>query len=262
MASLTVAIDEPPEDAPALTEKAVSSATKSSEDIVAALQAASLSGDRMNLLSTLEEYKAHLQCIPLAPPQVCGVSQAVKDVLRERLVLNGVRFLGQGSLFLETLRRLAQQLCSYESVKGSAGDPSGSFVVDAILTRCARTTSGFDSYNTVLQLLQCPEMLLKPRPGALPPIDIELFVTGGSVHCAVSSTNMYGFYRFEDIEAWGNRMSEPGGAHGGRDSGGESGGAWLSVDTVVVEKIDFRTGRSLRFLRIEVPDRLSEALGS
>jgi len=69
---------------------------------------------------------------------------------------------------------------------------------------------------------------------------------------------MYGFYKFEDIEAMGNRMSDAG---GGRESAeGGSDYAWLSIDTVVVEKIDFRTGRSLRFLRIEIPDRLSEAV--
>ncbi|GMH63673.1 hypothetical protein TrRE_jg1002 [Triparma retinervis] len=235
-----------------------SSSSSGEKPVVAALHAASLSADLNTLVSTLEQYKSHLSCIPLAPPQQCDASQAVKDIMRERVVLNGVRFLGQGSLFLETLRRLASVLCSDKTVNGSAGDSQGNFVVDSILTRCARTTSGFDSYNTVLQLLPSPDMLLKPRPGLNPPIDIELFISNGSVHGAVSSTNMYGFYRFEDIEVMGNRMS-----YGDRQSGDTNSKdrtdedlAWLSIDTVVVEKIDFRTGRSLRFLRVEVPERM------
>jgi hypothetical protein len=266
---------------------------------VTALHEASLSGDLNTLITTLEEYNTHLSCIPLPPPQQCDASQAVKDIMRERVVLNGVRFLGQGSLFLETLRRLASFLCSDSTVNGTAGDtqvggwseataeqhtattitnnpflswtifsalaslaplrsspPQGNFVVDSILTRCARTTSGFDSYNTVLQLLPSPEMLLKPRPGQNPPIDIELFVSNGSVQGAVSTTNMYGLYRFEDIEIMGNRMSD---SNGNSENTSEKNDdlAWLSIDTVVVEKIDFRTGRSLRFLRIEVPERMS-----
>lgn len=99
-------------------------------------------------------------------------------------------------------------------------------------------------------------MLLKPRPGQNPPIDIELFVSNGSVQGAVSTTNMYGLYRFEDIEIMGNRMSD---SNGNSENTSEKNDdlAWLSIDTVVVEKIDFRTGRSLRFLRIEVPERMS-----
>jgi hypothetical protein len=235
-----------------------SSSTTAPKPIVAALHAASLSGDLDTLVSTVSQYKSHLSCIPLAPPQQCDASQAVKDIMRERVVLNGVRFLGQGSLFLETLRRLASVLCSDETVNGSAGDTKGNFVVDSILTRCARTTSGFDSYNTVLQLLPSPSMLLKPRPGLNPPIDIELFISNGSVHGAVSSTNMYGFYRFEDIEVMGNRMSSGDRASGDTNSNDRTNDdlAWLSIDTVVVEKIDFRTGRSLRFLRVEIPERM------
>jgi hypothetical protein len=105
----------------------------------------------------------------------------------------------------------------------------------------------------VLQLLPVTGVILKPRPGQ---VGVELFASEGAVHCAVSSTNMYGFYRFEDIEMMGERFS---GGGDGRDSGGSGAdpAPWLSVDTVVVEKIDFRTGKSLRFLRIEVPDRIS-----
>ena len=100
-------------------------------------------------------------------------------------------------------------------------------------------------------------MLLKPRPGQNPPIDIELFISNGSIHGAVSSTNMYGFYRFEDIEVMGNRMSDA--QRNSADTNNDRTNddlAWLSIDMVVVEKIDFRTGRSLRFLRIEVPERI------
>ena len=226
----------------------------SPQDVVSALHLASLSGDRELIISTLEENAKHFSCIPLPPPAPCDASQAVKDILRERVVLNGISFLGQGSLFLETLRRLSEVLCSSDEVGSTCGDSTGNFVVDAILTRCARTTSGYDSYNTVLQLLQSPTMILKPRSGENPPIDIELFVTNGGVHGAVSSTNMYGFYRLEDIEQMGNRTSDH--SMSGDD---QSDNPWLSIDTVIVEKIDFRTGRSLRFLRIEIPNRVSES---
>ena len=225
-------------------------------NLVRALHDACLSGNRNQIISTIKANKSHLVCIPLPPPNPCDASQAVKDIIREKVILNGVRFLGQGSLFLETLRQLASILCSDKTVEGLSGDTQGNFVVDSILTRCARTTSGFDSYNTALQLFPFPEMLLKPRPGQNPPIDIELFVSNGSVHGAVSSTNMYGFYRFKDIEMMGNRMSGVSSSDSAiaNDDTDGSGNPWLSLDTVVVEKIDFRTGRSLRFLRIEMPE--------
>ena len=291
--------------------------------------------NRPLLLQLLNDHKSILSCIPLPPPAPVTGAQAIKDLLRERLVLNGVNFLGQGSLFLETLRRLTAKLCARPDVVGlwpapgpgpEPSDPSpGEFVSDAILARCARTTSGADSYYTVSSLLGNPDaMLLKPREGTsggpgsggggthgsdaagLPPIDIEVFVSGGSVHCAVSSTNCYGFYRFEDIESFGDRNSSDNnnnnntsssaiGGGGGHHAGGKGdhgvgivghstyssrdtlhalpvllakgtdgaagdellpGGAWLYLDTVVVEKIDFRTGRSLRFLRVEIPTAL------
>jgi len=217
-----------------------------------------MAGNRDGIIDTLAEHASYFSCIPLPPPAPCDANQAVKDILRERVVLNGISFLGQGSLFLETLRRLSTALCS------SVGDDCGmaDFIVDAVLTRCARTTSGFDSYNTVLQLIQSPEMILKPRASRNPPIDIELFVTNGSVHSAVSSTNMYGFYRLEDIDNMGNRVSDvSSGTGGGTGNDGEVGNPWLSVDTVIVEKVDFKRGRSLRFARIEVPDGREQSDG-
>lgn len=100
----------------------------SPQDVVTSLHLASLSGDRELIISTLEENAKHFSCIPLPPPAPCDASQAVKDILRERVVLNGISFLGQGSLFLETLRRLACVLCSSEEVGASCGDVSGNFV--------------------------------------------------------------------------------------------------------------------------------------
>jgi len=155
-------------------------------------------------------------------------------------------------VFLLFSRRLTRLLCSSTKVSGGMiGDAT--FITEAILTRCARTTSGADSYYTVDKMIGAETLLLKPRGGSggeLPPIDIELFSTGNSVQCAISSTNCYDFYKFTDIEMMGNRESM---SSDGDGSFGMFSRPWLSVDTVVVEKIDFKTGRSLRFLRIEIP---------
>lgn len=231
--------------------------------IISALNEAALASDLSTLLTLLRDHRSSLSCIPLPPPKPCTRAQAVKDLLRERVVLNGVRFLGQGSLFLETLSRLAKTLCSSPSVGGSAGDSNGHFVTEAILTRCARTTSGADSYYTVDKIIGAQNLLLKPRGGQLPPIDIELYSTANSVCCAITSTNCYGFYKFDDIEKMGNTR-ESINSEGSLDGGGMFGRPWLSVDTVVVEKIDFRTGRSLRFLRVEIPEERErrETMGS
>ena len=143
--------------------------------VLQTLQSASQQSNQKLLLETLHQFRSHLSCIPLPPPKPCSTSQAVKDRLRERVVLNGVRYLCQGSLFIETLKRLSKILCGSQKVNGSAGDTSGKFVTEAVMTRCARTTSGADSYEMVNKILGSPDLLLKPRSGQLPPIDIELY---------------------------------------------------------------------------------------
>jgi len=74
-------------------------------DLIGGLRVAASKCDRDEMLLLLSKNRTSLSCIPLPPPKPCTRAQAVKDLLRERIVLNGIRFLGQGSLFLETLQR-------------------------------------------------------------------------------------------------------------------------------------------------------------
>ncbi|CAM9738343.1 unnamed protein product [Choristocarpus tenellus] len=213
------------------------------EHIVETVQKLCREGNRDSVLTVFQDFPEHFSCIPLNDSNV-EPKQAINDLLRENVILNGVKFFGNGELFLDSLRQVVETLSLSPDYKGSR---TGSEIVERVLCKASRTTSGSDSYFTVEQLFTNSDYLLKRRAESLPPINIEVFLVDNNIHSVVACANYYGLFSLEEIESASQsfRVHTP--------------QAWLCLDTMVVEKTDYRTGRNVRYLRVDTPDRPSHA---
>ncbi|CAM9765555.1 unnamed protein product [Chrysoparadoxa australica] len=202
------------------------------EVLVKEVQARCIKGDSRGVLQLFEDYPEHFSCIPL-PDSDVDPSQAISDIVRENVILNGVPFFGNGELLLQSLERVVEILA-----QGIGAEPS--VIVERILCKASRTTSGSDSYFTIEQLFgnSGNDYLLKPRGDALPPMEIEVFVVDKVLHSTISCVNYYGLYSMQEIDKASQsfRLSQP--------------SSWMSLDTTVVEKTDYMTGRNVRYLRV------------
>ncbi|CAM9813581.1 unnamed protein product [Discosporangium mesarthrocarpum] len=211
------------------------------ENIVETVQKLCREGNRDSVLTVFQDFPEHFSCIPLNDSNV-EPKQAINDLLRENVILNGVKFFGNGELFLESLRQVVETLSLSPDYKGSR---TGSEIVERVLCKASRTTSGSDSYFTVDQLFTNSDYLLKRRAECLPPINIEVFLVDNNIHSVVACANYYGLYSLDEIESASQSFK----VHTPQ--------AWLCLDTMVVEKTDYRTGRNVRYLRVDTPDRPS-----
>ncbi|CAM9819345.1 unnamed protein product [Scytosiphon promiscuus] len=209
------------------------------EAVIETVQNLCQEGNRESVLTVFQNFPEHFSCIPLNDSNVES-KQAINDLLRENVILNGVKFFsGHGELFLESLRQVVEILSQSPEYKG---ERTGSEIVDRVLCKASRTTSGSDSYFTVRQLFTNSDYLLKRRAERLPPINVEVFLVDNSIHSVVACANYYGLFNLEEIEAESQSfaVSPP--------------QAWLRLDTMVVEKTDYLTGRNVRYLRVDTPD--------
>ncbi|CAM9129968.1 unnamed protein product [Laminaria digitata] len=214
------------------------------EAVIDTVQTLCREGNRDSVLTAFQNFPEHFSCIPLNDSNVES-KQAINDLLRENVILNGVKFFGHGELFLESLRQVVEILSQSPEYKGGR---SGSEIVERVLCKASRTTSGSDSYFTVEQLFTNSDYLLKPRAERLPPINVEVFLVDNSIHSVVACANYYGLFSLDEIEAESQsfRVHTP--------------QAWLRLDTMVVEKTDYLTGRNVRYLRVDTPDLPSSQL--
>ena len=185
------------------------------------------------MLKVFEDYPERFSCIPL-PPSDVEHGQAVKDVVREKVLLNGVEFFGNDDMLLEALRRVVEVLTLSPEYRG---DRAASEIVERILCKASRTTSGSDSFFMAQDLFGVDsEHLLKSRGEPVPPLDIQVLCHDRSIYSMVSCVNYYGLYSLEDIalasQSFKVRSPPP----------------WLTLDTKVVEKTDHSTGRNVRYL--------------
>ncbi|CAM9521272.1 unnamed protein product [Pylaiella littoralis] len=216
------------------------------EAVIETVQTLCRKGNRDSVLTVFQNFPEHFSCIPLNDSNVES-KQAINDLLRENVVLNGVSFFsGDGKLFLESLRQVVEILSQSPDYKGGR---TGSEIVERVLCKASRTTSGSDSYFTVEQLFTNSDYLLKRRSERLPPISVEVFPMDKSIHSVVKCANYYGLFSLEEIEAESKTFA----VHPPH--------AWLRLDTMVVEKTDYLTGRNVRYLRVDTPDLPSPQVG-
>ncbi len=160
----------------------------------------------------------------------------MNDLTREKVVLNGVLFSNPRA-FLPSLTRVAKVLTQDPSYSGTT---CARDVVQSVMCKASRTTSGYDSYAAVTSLFVTEKYLLTPRTEDAPhPIHIELLLIEGSIQSSVSCINYYSLVEHPDREtAIENDSYQP--------------RVWLKLETVVVEKTNYVTGRGARYLSIDL----------
>ena len=189
---------------------------------------------KADFLDALQEFKPTLDGIPLPERQV-DRRQARKDTQREHVVLNGVQFIGDGDSKINNFISAVKGIGLSANMNADQAED----VAERVLQSTSRTSSGADAYFVLNELFSTSgdeERLLKPRPGPLHPVQIELLYRNGTtMTCKVSTTNLFGLYRSDEIEEYTReyRPAED------RDSGPEP---WVLLDTVVTESLTFTWG--------------------
>ena len=175
---------------------------------------------RIDFLDALHHFRSSLQCIPL-PESVVDAEQARKDTRRENVVLNGVQFVGESKMRHFTAAIKAVALSAHMSDKEACA------VCDRILCATSRTVSGADSYFILGRIFELENLLLKPRSELIPPVRVDMRGARGAVQCKISTTNLFGLYQRDDIEAHTLGTTD------------ESPDAWVMIDAVVTEHLEF-----------------------
>jgi len=209
-----------------------------------ALSVHTRSNDKHKLVDSLSKLLS-TQCISLEPVPAIDPAISLQDVSRERVILNNVPFLSVSSginhQFLEAIYELCEKICDMDEVFTLPQE-----LVEGLMSRMARSGSGADSYFKLNSLLGSPDLMIMPRnregsKSMPPPITLDVYVSGGNIHADISCTNMYGLYRKADLK----------GINASREDGENP--AWINVDAIVEEKINFGNGQSVRFLKVKFP---------
>ena len=189
---------------------------------------------KADFLDALQEFKPTLDGIPLPERQV-DRRQARKDTQREHVVLNGVQFIGDGDSKINNFISAVKGIGLSANMNADQAED----VSERVLQSTSRTSSGADAYFVLNELFSTSgdeQRLLKPRPGPLHPVQIELLYRNGTtMTCKVSTTNLFGLYRSDEIEEYTReyRPAED------RDRPPEP---WVLLDTVVTENLTFTWG--------------------
>ena len=126
-------------------------------------------------------------------------------------------------------------------------------ITDWVLKKSSRTTSGYDSYIILDELMRTDLLVLKPRYEPPPPVDIQLKLIdgingGADLEIMVSQVNLYGLFHMDDIDEFASKM------------GTELPSPWLSLDTEVIDKTNINTGTNIRFMRVKIPELMEKKM--
>ena len=195
-----------------------------SPEVEAAIRAGTRDRRLDDVARLMHENRARLSHLPLAPSftgedAAEARAQALKDLERESLLLNGVAFHGNMETFLDVLRRLAAHLAHLAIARPSHAADSehdleraqahGISISEALLRCCSRSTSGADSYFAVHRLLGIDDaidaddskrLVLMPRAVAARPIEIQLRLRAGVPSATIDCGLEYGLYAMDDDE--------------------------------------------------------------
>jgi hypothetical protein len=173
---------------------------------------------KVDFLDSMVVFREQLSAIKIGESSVVTYKQACKDASREHVILNGVSFRGGENMVERLVSAIKSRMLSSANMSAN----QAAIVTQRILCGTSRTCSGADSYFTLNRLFGRPNLLVKPRPGPLHPIQIELWGSGSSVHCTVCTSNLFGLYVRNQIEG-AAAIPEP----------------WVMLDTVVTENLHF-----------------------
>ncbi len=217
--------------------------------------------DRRMVLRTLKEVK-HLDCIPLDPIEENllarqNLSDLEQEVSRERIILNDMPFVQKkknGNYdFLVTLQELCFKLCEDPQLGGSSLDPN--YLYEQLIIRMAPTSSSADAHFKLNSLLGSPDLMLMPcqphlhgpvangttAPKALqeqmPPIQLQVFASGGQIHATILTAHGFGLFRKVDVKPDGGRP-------------------WIYLQALTRERVNFNNRASVRSMRLKLPSDL------
>ena len=196
------------------------------------------SGRKADFLEVLHRYANQLRKIPIPPQDVVDTAQAFRDAIREDVVLNGVRFVGDHRMeaYVAAIKRIVSKFTPdrHRCLE----------ISDRILKSCSRTATGADSYFALEKLFGASNknLLIKPRDEDPPPLDVKIGLEHDKLKCRIVTVNLFGLYRHADID------------HLFKFQAQDQIDAWIQIDTVLVEFIDFSTNESTRCLTIQTPE--------
>ena len=162
---------------------------------VEALTAAVKCGSRREARRAFRLHATSLECISLGVPSLVDTTQALNDIGREpEMVLNSVKFHGEGFLFLRSLRSLVSTLVK----RRKWGTSLNKHLASVLIQRCARTSAGADAYFAVQQLLgidngnTAMNLIVVPTQEALKaPIDVKCLLRDNAMYCQITIRNAF-----------------------------------------------------------------------
>ena len=192
------------------------------------------SNDRRMVLRSMRDVK-YLACLPLDPLQVdedkfVELPSLEEELSDENIVLNGVAFHYRPD-FLQVMHALCLKMCE---TNGVTVNPQ--ILYENLVIRMARSTSSADAHVKLNEIMGSPDIKIMPVPMKKPstPIELNLFCLNGNVHAEVSSANNFGLFRRADDT--------------------NTGRAWVTLHSIVHERVNFSNNQSVRSLRVKIPD--------
>jgi hypothetical protein len=181
----------------------------------------------------------YLACLPLEPVQVDehtfrSLPTLEEELSHESIVLNGIAFHDRLD-FLSVLHSLCLKLCETDGVTVNP-----QFLYEHLVIRMARSTSSSDAHFKLNDIMASPDLIIMPVPmkKSPTPIELNLFCLNGGVHAQVSSSNNFGLFRKTDVKSIENN----------------TGRAWVTIQAIVDERVNFSNTQSVRSMRVKIPD--------
>jgi hypothetical protein len=181
----------------------------------------------------------YLACLPLEPVQVDenafrSLPSLEEELSDESIVLNGIAFHARPD-FLSVMHDLCLKLCETDGVTVNP-----QYLYEHLVIRMAPSTSSADAHFKLNAVMGSPDLLIMPVPMKKSPTPIELnvFCLHGCVHAQVSSGHNFGLFRKTDVKPVDNN----------------TGRAWVTLQAIVDERVNFSNTQSVRSLRVKIPD--------
>eukprot|EP00978_Attheya_sp_CCMP212_P036540 scaffold166592_cov55-Attheya_sp.AAC.1 len=178
------------------------------------------------------------------------VMEAEAEIDSEAVILNGMNFSnvkssrGRKSEFLIMFKELCETMCAMAKPQGGVKiDPV--FLYDEMLVKMARNTSAAESFFKLNELLGSSELIMMPAQTSnsktqLPPLEVEMFLSGGSINANVRTSNLYGLHRQVDLQS----------SKGAHDESRAK--PWIGINAVVHELVNFGNNSSCRWVQPSV----------
>lgn len=202
-------------------------------------------GDAKKVLSTLKN-ASFLTSVPLEPISSNKIKAAEKQVAAESASINGIKTVADSRNFgtLRLLRDLSHQLCHLHEL-----DLNPQHIYETIIMRMSKTLASVDSYSRLRRIIRASNLsLIRDDITAKYTANVEVFESDGSLHATIATPCAFGLVKnadlkpgHVDINTNGLLVNQKRGSHVQ---------AWVKFNVIVIERINFSTGESVRIARL------------